>query len=140
MGKYIPVEPEKWAEMVKAMADNRLLKAEVERLTSEVSYDNRVQLHVDKLAGEFTQAEVERLKAEVERLTDCKAGEWQPIETAPKDMTRVLGYVEEYIVVMWWFTYSNGRSCWETVDGESEVDPTHWMPLPKPPQEGKPSV
>jgi methylphosphotriester-DNA--protein-cysteine methyltransferase len=68
MGKYIPVEPEKWAEMVKAMADNRLLKAEVERLTSEVSYDNRVQLHVDKLAGEFTQAEVERLKAEVERL------------------------------------------------------------------------
>jgi hypothetical protein len=79
-----------------------------------------------------------RLKAEVERLR--KAGEWQPIETAPKDMTRVLGYVEEYIVVMWWFTYSNGRSCWETVDGESEVDPTHWMPLPKPPQEGKPSV
>jgi hypothetical protein len=84
------------------------------------------------------EAENARLKAEVERLR--KAGEWQPIETAPKDMTRVLGYVEEYIVVMWWFTYSNGRSCWETVDGESEVDPTHWMPLPKPPQEGKPSV
>jgi len=83
-------------------------------------------------------SEYDKLKAEVERLR--KAGEWQPIETAPKDMTRVLGYVEEYIVVMWWFTYSNGRSCWETVDGESEVDPTHWMPLPKPPQEGKPSV
>jgi len=82
--------------------------------------------------------EIARLKAEVELLRE--AGEWQPIETAPKDMTRVLGYVEEYIVVMWWFTYSNGRSCWETVDGESEVDPTHWMPLPKPPQEGKPSV
>ena len=32
MGKYIPVEPEKWAEMVKAMAENRLLKAENERL------------------------------------------------------------------------------------------------------------
>ena len=48
--------------------ENARLKAEVERLTSEVSYDNRVQLHVDKLAGEFTQAEVERLKAEVERL------------------------------------------------------------------------
>jgi len=46
------------------------LKAEVERLTAEVSYDNRVQLHVDKLAAEFTQSEVERLKAEVERLTE----------------------------------------------------------------------
>lgn len=54
-------------------AENARLKAEVERLTSEVSYDNRVQLHVDKLAGEFTQAEVERLQAEVERLR--KAGD-----------------------------------------------------------------
>jgi hypothetical protein len=33
MGKYIPVEPEKWAEMVKAMAEVTRLKAEVERLT-----------------------------------------------------------------------------------------------------------
>ena len=32
MGKYIPVEPEKWAEMVKAMAEVTRLKAEVERL------------------------------------------------------------------------------------------------------------
>lgn len=36
MGKYIPVEPEKWAEMVKAMAENARLKAEVERLTKEL--------------------------------------------------------------------------------------------------------
>ena len=108
MGKFIPVEPEKWAEMVKALAlvvemdktinasqaecrrlkeksecqaecleafDKKLREAEakVERLTAEVSYDNRVQLHVDKLAAEFTQYEVERLKAEVERLR--KAGD-----------------------------------------------------------------
>lgn len=32
MGKYIPVEPEKWGEMVKAMAEVTRLKAEVERL------------------------------------------------------------------------------------------------------------
>jgi hypothetical protein len=32
VGKFIPVEPEKWAEMVKAMAENARLKAEVERL------------------------------------------------------------------------------------------------------------
>jgi hypothetical protein len=41
--------------------ENARLKAEVERLTAEVSYDNRVQLHIDKLAAEFTQAQVERL-------------------------------------------------------------------------------
>ena len=35
MAKFIPVEPEKWAEMVKAWAENARLKAEVEHLTSE---------------------------------------------------------------------------------------------------------
>ena len=49
------------------------LKAENARLKAELAYDKRVQLHVDKLAAEFTQSEVERLKAEVERLR--KAGD-----------------------------------------------------------------
>jgi hypothetical protein len=32
MSRFIPVEPEKWGEMVKAMAEVTRLKAEVERL------------------------------------------------------------------------------------------------------------
>ena len=32
MANFIPVEPEKWAEMVKALAEVERLKAEVERL------------------------------------------------------------------------------------------------------------
>ena len=51
MGKYIPVEPEKWAEMVKALA---LVK------------------EMDKTIN-ASQAECRRLKAEVERL--IKAGD-----------------------------------------------------------------
>lgn len=54
-------------------AEVKYLQDKVERLTTEVSYDKRVQLHVDKLAAEFTQCEVERLKDEVERLR--KAGD-----------------------------------------------------------------
>ena len=46
MGKYIPVEPEKWAEMVKALA----LVAEMDKTINA------------------SQAECRRLKAEVERL------------------------------------------------------------------------
>lgn len=38
MSKYIPVEPEKWAEMVKAIAENRLLKLEIERLKNNIAY------------------------------------------------------------------------------------------------------
>jgi cell shape-determining protein MreC len=59
MGKYIPVYPEKWAEMVKAMAENRLLKADNDRLKAEV----------ERLTN--CKAEADRLKAEVERLNDA---------------------------------------------------------------------
>jgi hypothetical protein len=50
--------------------ENARLKAEVERLTTEVSYDNRVQLHIDKLATEFTQEQVERLTKAGDALAD----------------------------------------------------------------------
>ena len=39
MGKFIPVEPEKWAEMVKALAEVERLKAEVERLNKHILDD-----------------------------------------------------------------------------------------------------
>lgn len=67
--------------------------------------------------------------------------EWQPIETAPKDGTPILawnGFSQQVI------EYSEssvfGRRKW--VFGECEGsynarqefdDPTHWMPLPEPP-------
>lgn len=37
--KYIPVEPEKWAEMVKTMEENVRLKAEIERLKKQIMDD-----------------------------------------------------------------------------------------------------
>ena len=87
--------------------------------------------------------------------------EWQPIETAPKDGTRVIVskigkthdtqghgiYSDEYrriifeeepTIVSVWFActarYIAGQSYWS--DGiEKLVTPTHWMPLPKPPEQ-----
>jgi len=64
VAKFIPVEPEKWGEMVKAWAENPRLKA----LTAEM----------DKTIN-ASQAECRRLKAEVERLTkagDAMADSW----------------------------------------------------------------
>ena len=71
MGKYIPVDPEKWAAMVQAQSEVTRLKEEVKLLTAEVSFDKRVQLHVDKLVAEFTQCQVEKLKAELEETKDA---------------------------------------------------------------------
>lgn len=67
MSRYIPVEPEKWAEMVKAMALVPKLQAKIEELNQR--WPN---YHVDALIK--SQAEVADLKAEVK--------EWQRAEAA----------------------------------------------------------
>jgi hypothetical protein len=58
--------------------------------------------------------------------------EWQPIKTAPKDGTKILTYQE-------WasYTISYFDPKWGNWVGASSAryDPTHWMPLPKPPSD-----
>jgi len=77
---------------------------------------------------------------ELERMKLAKAGAdsipcthgWQPIETAPKDGRSVLVADAKYktIGINFWCNYEND---W---DRESDlVWPTHWMPLPEPPQD-----
>jgi hypothetical protein len=58
--------------------------------------------------------------------------EWQDISTAPKDGRDVLVYDQVYGVVSayfdkyYWYPHPSSR------DSDS-LEPTHWMPLPKPP-------
>lgn len=71
--------------------------------------------------------------------------DWMPIETAPKDGTRVLLFFpDSYGDVVTEATYdgrwqvaimpSHGCGCC----GDDDPDPTHWMPLPpKPTKEGE---
>jgi hypothetical protein len=74
---------------------------------------------------------------------------WQPIDTAPKDGTIVLGYFdnddETFFMseIMWiksdeWFIGSAsaplGPSQWFSLLRQGIVIPTHWMPLPAPPK------
>ena len=59
--------------------------------------------------------------------------EWESIETAPKDETRVLlyrkGWAENTGVGRW---STNGKQ-WVSVPGDWAWKATHWMPLPEPP-------
>ena len=64
---------------------------------------------------------------------------WQPIETAPKDGTRIWVYrpvVNKYtnhIGVDYWAHPSDGLDCcW--MRSPMMCPPTHWMPLPEPPK------
>jgi len=79
MGKYIPVDPEKWGEMVKAQSDLVRYKEMCDELDAECT---RLKDENARLRSFCTRTiipnidlekEVTRLKAEVERLT--KAGD-----------------------------------------------------------------
>ena len=62
--------------------------------------------------------------------------EWQPIETAPKDGTRVLIYS---ILDDTTFACGFDKGMWQTGVWRAKVMPntiTYWMPLPNPPTEG----
>lgn len=63
--------------------------------------------------------------------------DWQKIETAPKDGTPVLGFVPgsaaRYYVLHFAGEWKNNHYGFREVIWH--CFPTHWMPLPAPPQE-----
>lgn len=81
---------------------------------------------------------------------------WQPIETAPKDGTRILVYgtyqwenyyerQEEGIICAEWYkiTGANDNGSWNAISTNPYCDfvqPTHWMPLPTPPEKSGMSI
>lgn len=90
-------------------------------------------------------------------LPDTQEQGWLPIETAPKDGTEILvriplNWAEKnqedarvgrgYFVQAMWFVFGFGsrRNLWlNRLDNwVMETTPTHWIPLPSPPQENKP--
>jgi len=99
--------------------------------------------------------EITRLRAEL------AARDWQPIETAPKDGTRIIicsnGMVFEGKVwkfyeteknwigeVIWWDSgwYMDQVEGWMVANCDEEygvlLEASHWMPLPPPPQRENP--
>lgn len=67
--------------------------------------------------------------------------QWQPIETAPKDGTRLLAYWPPVFggdnagcATTWWVVTSSGLFGWESPWEYADREPTHWMPLPEPPR------
>ena len=63
--------------------------------------------------------------------------EWQPIETAPEDGTRVLLFKAGRKVCMGKYVPADWNWClegWKNSNGNF-FNPTHWMPLPQPPND-----
>jgi hypothetical protein len=123
---------------VKPATDDRIAaKRETwERLRYEAALEVLARLDIEKARADAAERRVAELEAE---------RQWRPIETAPKDGTRILLYRPdvrgEHIEIMVEGYWSNlpGHSygigwrtpCFSFSGGKH--DPTHWQPLPSPP-------
>lgn len=95
----------------------------------------------DALEFEQQEREVESFLA-ANGLTEVDVmSDWQPIETAPKDKTKVLVCKgsEGPIIAhqtgagVWVHSFLDHTSKWKYLSDEDR--PTHWQPLPKPPSQ-----
>lgn len=82
----------------------------------------------DELVGEHSEMK--------ERLAKF---EWRPIETAPKDGTKLLLWAGNAVVGQW-YAKVVGTPVWSVSWNGDEFEPTHWMPLPEPPADFHPAV
>lgn len=79
--------------------------------------------------------------AEAKLAQQLAALEWQPIESAPKDETRILGFFPgapewyDFSVICWSDSDSDWWGCSPAAAGVcgDRHQPTHWRPLPEPP-------
>ena len=104
-----------------------ILASEKERTELQASDDSWWNMSVLLKAAQELSDLRTRI-AELEALT-----QWQPIEIAPiKPEGDYLGFQCGEVFKMYWNYFRDG---W--VDCYSEVfsEPSHWMPLPKPPEE-----
>ena len=93
----------------------------------EIRCANFLREHGPALLARIAELEAER--------------EWRPIESAPKDGTRVLIYTcrgnpstyEGVLIAEYVQTDDNGDRWWELDEGGRAMNPAGWKPLPEPP-------
>jgi hypothetical protein len=99
--------------------------------------ETRTDYHIDGRGEEaFTADQMRAYAEEYALLVLSSASAWQPIETAPKDGTRIIvyrtGYAEAGCIGFW----SNDYDEWRIAGaGNCFLNATHWAPLPQPPKE-----
>ena len=89
--------------------------------------------------GDYWSNENIGYKLDIEYIRADLVPQWQPIETAPKDGTKILGAWPQLRKHKWWTIQPVFFHCGDWIHGWDEdedlaLHPTHWMPLPEPPK------
>ena len=82
-----------------------------------------------------------KIEEQAKRIAELESqNEWQPIETAPRDEVKIIGYCSDRVSLIYHSEYYTNKFVWftgQTYPGMNAqpvtFDPTHWMPLPTPP-------
>lgn len=94
----------------------------------------------------ITDREVEEIKGLLRQILAAVKprgeGDWRPIESAPKDGTRILLFDVSPHVGYWRASRVANKDLypdsWVETGSRHRVDPTHWQPLPPAPKEMSP--
>lgn len=113
--------------------DDVLLSCDVRKVILDAPIVDAVPLDFHNLCLEIGRAEIEKLIALV------KKNKWVRVEDRPPEAGKILVTDGETV------TISNGAWLYRSLEGKTRVPAnygagltvTHWMPQPKPPQEGK---
>ena len=81
----------------------------------------------------------------LERIINSQQSVWRPIKTAPEGREIIVSCPYEGVgVVLWKEDKNNGRGGWQPSSFDTwhdencaEPNPTHWMPLPPPPEQNE---
>jgi hypothetical protein len=121
-------------------ANRALIERAYPKWTAKDLDDHYIAVSSNIFNGLLNEARSEGRKAAdtalSERVAELERGlEWRPIESAPRDGTRV---------IMWGAGWDGPQThTWQTAErAEQELahwhdPPTHWMPLPAHPSEGE---
>jgi hypothetical protein len=97
-----------------------------------------IQTYGENYKQERIAAQRETIAKAEAALSAAKGGGWLPIESAPKDGTEILIFRDYAAVKVGGGYWSIHQRCW--IHGGYmcwQLPPTHWQPLPTPPNTSK---
>jgi TolA-binding protein len=131
--EHIIMEAEDWERIKVALSEGEKINADLQQqLTeaqAEISELNELNKRYEKQFERMPEIELMR-----QQLTEAnRRGEWQPIETAPKDGTEVLLCSGCRDVGLCYWRDDHIMTGWTWGLGKAFNNASHWMPLPAPP-------